>query len=139
MCLIIDPEKHPDMEPLIAESNIPVVKMLGADFFNTIFGGKHYKYTPGVVSDKLDKFSIDQRPRHNQINEGYHSFATIVPIIRDCEPLHKHEIVVKAIIPKGAKYFLGEEHSQDLVSDTLIVTDIVILDSPNEKCTWERI
>ena len=114
MCLFLDTSRNKGGEPLVAKKKIKCYKYLRptenggtAPFFG-------YKYTFGVENhtqmELTDRF----------VTKGFHAFQSRfrgLEAVLLC-PYEKYGLY-KCIIPKGAKYYLG--NYGEIVSDTMIV------------------
>ena len=116
MCLRIDLKRHPNLQPLIAKDDIVVSKVLehGRRGWTTPYQHKRVFFIFGEA-----KLRSKLKVRNNEyVDEGIHSCSdtsTAVSILSDCD----NGNVLTAIIPKGAKYFIGKWG--DVVSNKLII------------------
>ena len=126
-----------DPRPNIADDDIVVYKVV------TVFRGKfraaiqrnHY-YEPGKTYSQPEVFDNIEAVLYSQgtivrIYEGYHSYsdfeAAKFTAVQLCSPYNRAEqVILKCIIPKGAKYFCGEDwHAKERCSDKLEVVEEV--------------
>ena len=120
MCLIIDAIYHPDFKPLIAKEDIICYKIL----FTYRDSNNNKKYiTPYMMTSVLhgtliaDRFQINVSSYFKRVDFGIHSFQnrSVALLERDLlntslpkYPIANKYIVKKAIIPKGAEYWIGK-------------------------------
>lgn len=120
MCLYIKDSQNilnkliKQIKPLIAKEDIIVYKVLDQNNYSPY---RAYKYTEGFhyyetgdIIPEVGKCSTDII-----IKKGLHSYSsyTIASTRRNST-----DKIVKMIIPKGSKYFIGK--NEDIVSDNLI-------------------
>lgn len=94
-------------------------------------GGKNI-YKLGEVNPKVEiKPMQDIYDYYNKIIErGYHSFCEPPT---NCVGVRPHEVVVKCIIPKGTKFYLGRDSNSVLgFASEQIIVDSIIKDFTNE-------
>lgn len=107
--------------PKIATEDIQVFKLLkasGYPLYQTKFKyekGNHYyqkghPFTFGTYRDWDDNIVLE-------ISEGLHAFKNLTRAQR-CKASWHNIRIIKMIVPKGAKYYLGND--EDIVSDQLI-------------------
>ena len=109
MCLIIKSGPH------IAKKDILVWKVIFKD--NTSLH-RNFKYSPNKSFPKV-KFTMS-RYESNLIYAGYHSFKSRE--IARFNKTYSNLKVVKFYIPKGAKYFIGDDC--DIVSNRIRSGDL---------------
>lgn len=140
MCLEISTVHHPDLEPLVAEEDIKVVKYLMKpsvayysawdDATGKLIVKKEERVlrTPfmsePVKFDENDECVMtapELKHEHDCdkwiVEEGIHAYIgtdafTFLQFISDCAPFH-------AYIPKGTKYYLGNEG--DIVAEKMVI------------------
>lgn len=135
MCLRVNKEIHSEYikvkhyyngltkipKPLVAKTNIVAIKKLSLDKddnYHTPFMCKNVTFNNGIVtleSDVKEGFRVEKSAWYDtyDVANGIHSF-----IERD-RCMWSREKLFVSIIPKGSKYYLGEDG--DLVSEKLIV------------------
>ena len=120
MCLAIDKGFHKNNEPLIAERNIRVYKCLDMDQFGITTPFMYYPIEFDeegkciLISKKLELTSQDT------IREGIHACRTKKAAEFICFMFPEAGTTTfKAIIPKGTKYFIG--NNGDIVSEKIII------------------
>lgn len=122
MCLIKNKKHHPFNRPLIAEEDIVCYKQLCVNRLNEIVTPyekipvptkciqKNIKKRIPFKAEILNKFEFIWRHVlgfSNIVTDGFiHTFSLSVPY-RD---LFYGDRVFKCIIPKGTKYFIGEDN-----------------------------
>lgn len=126
MCLFVDCLKHSEVNgvytsrsiihPLIAKKDMPVWKMIhntNHSFFEGFLYQPNKRYMiefPYLIGTRI-------------VDKGYHAFRSRKTarqhygINMSCKPK-----IVKFTIPKGAKYYIGEDG--DIVSNTIIAGDL---------------
>ena len=133
MCLYKDKKHHPFNRPLIAKEDIVCYKQLCVNVHNVIVTPitkvpiprkciqKNKKKRIPFKAEPLNKFMFIWKHVFgfsNEVTDGFiHTFST--------EPLHYnyfwHGHVFKCIIPKGTKYFIGDD--KDYASEQIIFVD----------------
>ena len=136
MCLEISRVHHPDLEPLVAEEDIEVVKYLmkpsvayySVVYYTTSKQEERVLRTPflnePVKFDENDEcvMTAPELKREQDydkwiVEEGIHAYIgtnafTFLQFVSDCAPFH-------AYIPKGTKYYLGNEG--DIVAEKMVI------------------
>lgn len=90
-----------------------------------------YIYIPYKENPKINLTCLQERDwmwdkiYHWNIEEGYHSYATLSKVKRYINVCSNHYyIIVKCIIPKGSEYYINDK--EEIVSSNIIVTDKII-------------
>lgn len=113
MCLITTQK-----EPLIAEKDILVWKLINK---NNVSLHQRFFYSPNKLFPKVG-LNIFSSCVHKRIFRGYHAFrsrdAARIDRSYQCGDLK----VVKFYIPKGAKYYIGDDN--DIVADRIRSGDL---------------
>lgn len=132
MCLTVDNHYHPKGVSLKAEADISVIKVLtylGNDEFCTPYLCMGIKFTDGVYCYKAKRLIKSKMTKYNLfpmydktllIRNGIHSFTTdSAAQLCIASRLSSNRMMFCAIIPKGSRFFIGED--DDIVSTNLIV------------------
>jgi hypothetical protein len=121
MCLWIDKNIHPDLEPLVADRDILVYKHL---YYWENHKCTPYRFMPidfsdgGMTHFPLVSLSLNKefkltREYADCVNFGYHAYRnSFQPLLVECKQF-------TAVIPKGTRYFIGD--SDDIVAEQMIV------------------
>lgn len=127
MCLIVKNKWHKNGKPLIAKEDIVVFKLL-SKFKNQVF--TPFRFHP--VNFRNGECQMKSTLRREKSKYGYickhgiHAFLD--------KPykmiLTSRNFVVKAIIPKGAYYFIGNKY--DIVANKMIITNEICLKGPTQ-------
>ena len=132
MCLIVKTAYHLAHKPLIAERDITCYKIL---FTYEESGNKKY-ITPyrstEVLSNTLiaDRFQINISSYYKRVDLGIHSFQTYYKALSERDYLNTSlplfpkldkYVVKKAYIPKGTKYWIGE--NEEFCSERIVFTE----------------
>ena len=122
MCLIIDYDKHRDRyKPLIADRDILVWKII-YDTNVSLYRGFQYIANTQYCTEEL-KVQFE-----HSIHAGYHAYTTRETTrarVRTFRKVLQKGVkikIVKFTIPKGAKYYIG--NNLDIVSNTIISGDL---------------
>lgn len=126
MCLKVHTKSKTPPKPLTATRNITVYKKLRSDFYAYFLSrfkyerGWHYYQVPDRRTDKngfgISSFEMEHNSWFHSIREGFHSYTS-------AKAAGTLPVVVKMIIPKGAKYYKGSRRgysSREIVSNEII-------------------
>lgn len=130
MCLYKDKKYHPFNKPLIAKEDIVCYKILRINYITNMF---ITLYTYSIVPTECLKNKVPFKAeilnkfrficRHvlgfsNIVTDGFiHTYSLSIPN----RNLVYSECVFKCIIPKGTKYFIGE--NKDYASEQIIFVE----------------
>lgn len=127
MCLYINKSLHKEidniLQPHIAKSNMTVWKVITTDNYS-YYKNKPYKPNTLYPRVKFGYYSqVIKQILETVIEMGYHSYKSR----ENARNLHFNSImddtkIVKFIIPKGAKYYIGEDG--DIVSNIIKSGDL---------------
>lgn len=127
MCLTIDESKHKKNiwgrpKPLVAKEDIPVNKIVMpcGDYFTAPYRSE-FRYTFGL--QKKVSLCITRQYLMFEVSNGYHSYDTCEKAPRYILTSRLFDVskTVRAIIPKGTKYYIGLYN--ELVSENIIIPD----------------
>lgn len=77
-----------------------------------------FQYKPNTLFRLRKKLKIFRVGDYNEINEGFHSYVNFVTAAKRCSYILTFNTkLVEFIIPKGAKYYLGDMN--DIVSTSI--------------------
>lgn len=146
MCLTVYAKKNETPELKIAEKDIHCYKVLSINDFENLeekFGDDFQLKTPYCgfemepgehYEEKEENFIMSQRNYFNdgendkwEVGQGmFHSYVSIEDAVKDVVEFQDGNIIFHAIIPKGAKYFVGDFGGVDgYASNEIIITENV--------------
>lgn len=142
MCLVVLERCHPTLQPLIAEEDITCYKVLEemddgslrtpyreVIISNNVLSSECFQNVPTKIQD--EDFAIYKNDFHTsnfRIEKGIHSFKTLetakeeIFILNTCLQGAEFYIVKEAIIPKGVKYWVGQNN--EYCSEKIIFKDL---------------
>lgn len=124
MCLIINQVNYPDLKPATAKNDIFVYKLLSHvnDTYRTPYMNYpiHFRLGKSIVKSKLLITPISHGAYYT-VTEGIYAYLKQNYLLRFRYP---DEYIFKAVIPKGAHYFIGDKNI--VVADKMIIFDEII-------------
>lgn len=117
MCLFTEQK-----EPKIADKDIIVYKVGKITNKQFISPYQYYSYTKNELQREIKIHSeithIINGYYYRVVDEGYHAYLTFRRALNSFYLIGKH--IGKFIIPKGSKYYIGDDGDGDIVSSQII-------------------
>jgi hypothetical protein len=123
MCLNLASKSKKQPKPRIATENIVCYKTMHRTNYGLQSVFKRFNYQ---LKEKYGPLEFDIR--HGgfgwSLLAGFHSFRTLARAQRSAD--NTNRVIVKCVIPKGSKYYIGNGRSE-YASNRLIIKEIVSL------------